>query len=221
MNGQSITLSVNAWWSITNWYLKMQGMMYIVFFVVNRCIKNRKTACWMLGGIVFLMCLTFCIFHVGGRSYFISEMSFFFGTILYEYGNCIKKWFDNHMKYVILVIGILCVLSIGAFVVEDYTIADCVFHNLLCVSVCFMLTIFLYYFEVGNSILTFLNNISLELYLCQFALFALYKAIFRSLQLEVNVWYVLLILVSDILVALIAEKINKIVSKGIIKVIGN
>lgn len=221
MDGQNVIISVSDWWSTTNWYLKMQGLMYIIYFVVNRCVKNTKVSCWILGGTILLMCLAFCIFHVGGRSYFISEMSFFFGVVLYEYGDCIMKWFDKYMKYVIPVTGIICALSLGAFIVDDYTIADCVFHNLLCVSFCFVLIIFLYYFKVGNAILTLFNKISLELYLCQFALFALYKEIFRSMQQEVNVWYVLLVLVSDILVALIAVKINKGIAKGINKVFGN
>lgn len=214
-------MSVRAWWNISNWYLKMQGMMYIIFFVINRCINNRKVACWILGVVVFLMCIIFCIFQVGGRSYYISEMSFVFGVILYEYGSCIKKWFDGHMKFVVLVTCALCVLAMVAFIVDDYTVADCIFHNLLCISFCFMMLILLYYFKIGNSILAFFNNISLELYLCQFALFNLYKAIFRSLQQNINFEYVLFVLVSDIFVSLIAVKLNRRISQKINKVIGN
>lgn len=216
-DGKNIQVSISAWWKSTNWYLKMQGLMYILYFCVNRCIRNKKKACWLLGVILLSICMTCCISKMVGRSYYISELCFWFGIVLYEYGDWIKKCFDKYMKYVMLLIGILCMISLGAFVVKKFTIADCVFHNLLCISACFVMIIFLYYFKIGNVVLSFFNKISLELYICQFGLFDLYKAIFRTLQIKPNFGYVFFVLVSDILIALLAMNVNKIVSNRINK----
>lgn len=152
-----------------------------------------------------------------GRSYYISELCFWFGIVLFEYGDCIKTWFDKYMKYVMVLLGILCMVSLGAFMVKDYTIADFVLHNILCISACFVMSIFLYYFKLGNFVLSFLNKISLELYLCQFGLFDLYKAIFKMLQIEPNFLYVFFVLISDILIALLAVRINKKIASRINK----
>lgn len=208
-----IHVSVSSWWNITNWYLKMQGLMYILFFAAYRFIKNKKASCWVLGGALTAICLLFCIFHIGGRSFFISELSFFFGVMLYEYSNAIKKLFCKKMPYVMILTVILAIVSLAAFKVKSYSIADFFFHNLLCISVYSIICILFYYIKMDNGILKFLNGISLELYLCQFALFDLYKAIFSKMMIEINIWYVLGVLLTDIVVSLLAVRINKAVSR--------
>lgn len=210
-NTDAVSVSLIEWWNTTNWYLKMQLTFYILFFVIFRTIKNSRKASIILGITTFIFCIVLCMNKLVDRSYFISELCFPFGVMLFEFKDYIEKIINKHYKCVIL--GMVCcgILSLFSFLVRDYSFLDFLLHNTLNIVVYFFIMIVLFLFRFENNILAYLKNISFEMYLCQFAIFDFLRHALEYYENEIGLIYVFGALVLDLMIALIMKKVNRIV----------
>lgn len=197
-----------------NWYLIMQAILYIIFYVVFVGLKNGKKASWVINIIIFIWSVLICIFFPDERSYYISEQSFGLGLLLFEYKVEIRKIVERFKFIVFGMVAVLCAVSMSAFFVPDATLEDIITHNLLCIAVYLVFIVFYNYFSINNIILERLKNMSFEMYIFQFAILEFYKQMFAMNEIAINHIYVFLVLVTDIMVAYIFTRIKKVVKNS-------
>ena len=77
---------------LVNWYMPTLTVLYLIFYVSHRIFpKNKFRRVVFLSGVIFIITAILCIFDavtgLNHRVYYISELAFPFGVIIYEYAD--------------------------------------------------------------------------------------------------------------------------------------
>lgn len=217
----TFAMTVSLFLEGINWYIYAMILLYAIFYIVYKYINgdNRKLiTLWCIVIIITLMLLYVSNHYVIiDRSYFISEWAFPFGVTIYCKRDKIDFWINNHIwKISIVMLISLAVLFLGASIANEYTIADLVTHNMMLFPFYYFVMLLCRYFKFGNQMLNFLNSISFEIYLYQFAILIILKKNIHSIDVMYFVWVTVITIVLAFMVSLI-HKIIKVLSEGIKK----
>ena len=134
--------------------------------------KNKFRRVVFLSGVIFIITAILCIFDavtgLNHRVYYISELAFPFGVIIYEYADFFAAFLKK--KYALpSIIAAELVFSFFAITVPEKSLPDLIFHNLMNLFFGLLLIWLLDKFKVGNRILRTMNPYAPFLYLFQFA----------------------------------------------------
>lgn len=193
------------------WYLQVQLILYLLFFIVYRFIKHKHNL------IIFLCCLLYAIVGkcIGlSTTKYESIFAFPLGLLLGEYSEKIKTWEDKCKKYCILSFIGFCVMFVGSIVVPNDIL------KLLCKimsSIMFVLFVacIIQIINIINRITSALGRISLEIYVIQ----GIFLLLFHSSYFNItNSWIYCLVviictLISSFLFHPISQKIYKSVER--------
>ena len=199
-----------------NWYIYAMCILYISFYLVYTLVKNSRYRLSVLWLLVILITIIFLyvskVFHAPGidRSYFISEWAFPLGVTIYEKREELDKLMNDYpIRLFLFMLVFLAATFVGATKVSEYTILDLVTHNLMLVPFYYFVMLACRYITFGNPILKFLNRISFEIYLYQFAVLIIAKEYID----QINVMYFVYVTVLTILLAYIIRCLNVLISK--------
>ncbi len=208
----SFLMSVGAFLKGINWYIYAMCVLYLIFYLVYKYVKNDKyklIVLWSLVILITLMILYFSnAFYEIDRSYFISEWAFPFGVTLYCKREKIDNIINDHLiKTSLLMLILLAIVFILAAKVNNYTVADLITHNLMLFPFYYFVMILCKYFTFGNVILKFLNRISFERYLYQFVILIILKNRMETIGLM----YFVYVTIFTILLACIINKSRQVI----------
>lgn len=199
---------------IINWYIFAQGIAYIVFYLCYTHIQSRKGRVCAMYGVITASCLVFMLLHAN-RSFFISELGFAFGITVYEYRKKLDEWLDKRHALLVGITVIGGAASVLSFFVRDYTVWDLLLHNMLVVSTYMAVFLLSNYIQLGNKVLLYLKKISLELYLYQFPIFMTLIYIYIYFNRGIDVFYILIAMAADVVVASVMHPVNKAIWRRI------
>ena len=162
-----------------NWYMPAMIALYLIFYVGYSIFPESK---WMrnvflVGAVLVIMGVICGIDNLTGlnhRNYYISELAFPFGVLLYEYSDVIagfmkKKW------AVLLIIAAEIVVGGAALVVPEKSLPYLLLHNLMLIPVELLMIWVLDKVEINNVILRTMSRYSLFVYLFQFPILEILK----------------------------------------------
>lgn len=184
-----------------NWYIYSLLVLYIIFYIVYKLTKNRFTRIVGMWAAVILLTFAALIYinnvHDIGRSYYISQWAFVIGLSLYEY----RSEFDELMKKYFMAMNVAMVVFLVvtfafALKADEYTVFDLLSHNLMLLPFFYFVMVACKYFTFDNKILQFLNKISFEIYLYQFAILSVLEEYLG--QLDIN-YFLLSVLITVVL----------------------
>ena len=195
---------------ITNgWYLQVQLMLYLLFFLVYRFIKHQQNL------IIFLCCLLYAVVGkcIGlSTTKYESIFAFPLGLLLGEYSEKIKKWDDKCKKYCILSFIGFCVMFVGSIVVPNDIL------KLLCKimsSIMFVLFVvcIIQTINIINRITSTLGRISLEIYVIQ----GIFLLLFHSSYINIpNGWvYCLVVIICTLISSFLFHPISQKIYKSV------
>lgn len=181
-----------------NWYIYALIFMYFSFYFAYKIFMKRFTrvlAIWLIVIIATFAILFLCRRNIPllGRSYYISEWAFPFGITIYEYKDEIEHALSKYSSFIngfmILLLGITFVIALS---VKEYSVLDLVGHNLMLIPFYFFIFKICRYCLFDNYILHFLNKISFEIYLYQFAFLILLRAYLKPINIKYFLFTVIL-----------------------------
>lgn len=87
---------------LVNWYMPALTVLYLIFYVSHRIFpKNKFRRVVFLSGVIFIITAILCIFDavtgLNHRVYYISELAFPFGVIIYEYADFFAAFFKKEI----------------------------------------------------------------------------------------------------------------------------
>lgn len=188
-------LAVLSGWSLINshmWYIVEIAILYLVFFILYRLIKNRTVATvlmsvFVLGMMYFSLQLAHgedysCSYWFMGEWWYNSSFLFVIGIIVSKHADFFRKIARKAYWALIPVFAVLVFIFGGRthYMLENYSYWSeipgedpAIGDKLRCLSmqlpwiICFVILLLLIMMKVkfGNPVLKFLGTISLELYL--------------------------------------------------------
>ncbi len=191
-----------------NWYLKIQMIMYIVFWLLMLALKNKSNKLFVV--IIFSVSLIYmAIAYISGiETYWFSSTLYFpLGMLLAMYKD--KLYALINKKYIISVL-ISIVLFIAGFGLL-YFIGGSVFYEML-----YTLSVVLIFITIlvkvhGNSkILLFMGNYSLELYLSHTIIYKLLVFVDAG-----NILWFFAAIIASVLLAVLIKKLSDLIVSGI------
>lgn len=197
--------------SLINWYMPAIIALYIIFYVVFSLLpksKNIRNAC--LVGAVFASILIVLYFDnfTGNnyRNYYISELAFPFGVLIYEYADLISRFLKKKSAIFIVIVAEIIFGGI-AFSVPERGLLDLIFHNLMLVPVGFILILLMDKIEINNLILKTMNRYTMFIYLFQFPVLTILKNYYLSNERPFDVFFFLACLGLTCILAVIIQNI--------------
>ncbi len=178
---------------LVNWYMPTLTVLYLIFYVSHRIFpKNKFRRVVFLFGVIFIITAILCIFDavtgLNYRVYYISELAFPFGVIIYEYADFFAAFLKK--KYALpSIIAAELVFSFLAITVPEKSLPDLIFHNLMNLFFGLLLIWLLDKFKVGNRILRTMNPYAPFLYLFQFAVLDVTKNYYITNARPFDIFY--------------------------------
>ena len=192
--GKELFYVLSGWILLNNhmWYIVEIAILYIVFFILYRLIKNRTVAtvlmsAFVLGMMYFSLQLAHgedysCRYWFMGEWWYNASFLFVVGIIVSKHADILRKIARKIYWVLVPVLGVLVwflgkrthhLLETVSYWSEVPGQGPAVMDKLLCLSaqlpwiLCFVLLILLIMMKIrfGNPVLKFLGSISLELYL--------------------------------------------------------
>ena len=194
---QGLSMTLPYW---INWYLKIQVLVYILFYISFKLFKNRNSE------ILLIMTILFCglMILLKYDSYWWNTIICFgVGNLFAKYKNLIVSGLQKINKWIALTSSIL-VFAIAFIIgckINYFTVISSVVF-------CITITVILYYYEFQSKIINFIGNISLEIYLWHLVLL---KLLFRNKEAIINANINLLLFMG--LSVLLAYITNKLITK--------
>lgn len=190
---------------ITNWYLKVQFALYILFFIYAKLIKNKK----ILLLVVYLTCFIYMIigFKCGIDNFWYQSCYMFpLGMTFANYKDTIfrflnfKYWLKLILSFVLFLLAYVPVYIIGGVISEIiFVLAFIQFMIVACVS-----------FSGSSILATFFGKYSLEFYLSHTIILSLFNYFYHENE---NILSFLIFIISSVLLAIIDKKISLAISK--------
>lgn len=198
-----------------NWYVYEAVYFYLGFYVSYKWMKDKeKRVIFLWAGALLLAVVSF----YGGweRAYYYSVLSFPMGLTLCEYKDVLASWVSKGKNMLYLLAVNACIL-LGScsclFLAKDSFLAGVILRNIFGISGMIFLVLFVSVIKIDNVILGFLNRISTEIYLYQFSFLELFRQLYLHYSREIDIQFVMLVLLSTILFACIIRHINYIIKK--------
>ena len=192
---KNIVLGWSEALSLINWYMPAIIILYFIFYIVY-CLfpqaKKARNIC-LTGSIFAVVLIVLCLDHVTGknyRNYYISELAFPFGVLIYEYADFISKFLKKKSSLFIILISEIIFGGI-AFTVPERGVLDLVFHNFMLAPVGLILIWIMNKVEINNFILKTMNRYSMFIYLFQFAVLTILKNYYFSSERPFDVFFFL------------------------------
>ena len=180
-------------------------LYYILFWIIYTFFKNRKTADYLLCGIVFLYSILGKAMNktIGWQ---VESMGFIYGSVLYY---IIPKIGESTQKKCILFGIMSLILGLLYLRYKDvYMIGTWCLKTILGISIISFMTIILNKIEIKNNILKAIGNISYEVYLlCGIIM----RNIFKNVDLISGQYILLVFIVTFISAALLKLLDSKII----------
>lgn len=194
-----ITLTLPTW---TNWYLKIQVMLYIIF-VLTECLFHKvKYSSAII--TVLLLCYIVCVRHMG-------FMNFWWNTVLcYPLGIFMAEIKDdfstkNFMK--IQFIGSILVFIVATYLKQWNNLWGIIASLCFCVIVLYFNTMY----TIGGKILAWTGKRSLEIYMTHLIVIR----ILLSLKVQELPAFVLIFVLAFVYAIVVHKIVDMILSKGI------
>lgn len=178
---------------LVNWYMPTLTVLYLIFYVSHRIFpKNKFRRVVFLSGVIFIITAILCIFDavtgLNHRVYYISELAFPFGVIIYEYADFFAAFLKK--KYALpSIIAAELVFSFLAITVPEKSLPDLIFHNLMNLFFGLLLIWLLDKFKVGNRIISAMNPYAPFLYLFQFVVLDVMKNYYITNARPFDIFY--------------------------------
>ena len=192
--GKELFYVLSGWTLLNNhmWYIVEIAILYLIFFILYRLIKNRTVAtvlmsAFVLGMMYFSLQLAHgkdysCRYWFMGEWWYNASFLFVVGIIVSKHADILRKIARKIYWVLVPVLGVLVwflgkrthhLLETVSYWSEVPGQGPAVMDKLLCLSaqlpwiLCFVLLILLIMMKIrfGNPVLKFLGSISLELYL--------------------------------------------------------
>ena len=194
---QGLSMTFPYW---INWYLKIQVLAYILFYITFKLFKNRNSEILIVSTIMFCGLMILLKYD----SYWWNTIICFgVGSLFTKYKNLIVSGLQKINKWIALITSILVFIIffiIGCKISYFTVISSVVF--------CITITVILYYYQFRSKIINFIGGISLEIYLWHLVLL---KLLFRNKEAIINTNINLLLFMG--LSILLAYITNKLITK--------
>lgn len=177
-------------------------IFYLLFYIIYKTIDNKKADFIMIGATLVISIVSY-IFQIG---WFVECLGFAYGIILYNKENNINSFLEtNYIKKILVEIVVSIILGILYIKLKNVIIINYILKILLGISIISLIICLLRKIKINNKILSFLGNISFEIYL-------LHDMIMQKL-LGLNVTSGLYIVISLTVIIVSASVMNYIDSK--------
>lgn len=173
---QAITMTFPYW---INWYLKIQVIAYILFYIAYKLFKKNKDI-----ALLVLTVISVGIMYIFKLAPFWwnTVICFGIGSILAERKDLILNKLKNTNKYILLVVSLLIsgVLFLLGTKYSNITVISSI-------AFCIFITLLVFTFKFKSRFINFVGNISLEIYLWHLVLLKLlFKNNKNIMNLNVN-----------------------------------
>lgn len=178
---------------LVNWYMPALTVLYLIFYASYRIFpKNKFRRVVFLSGVIFfitsILCISDAVTGLNHRVYYISELAFPFGVVIYEYADFLASFLKK--KYALpLIVTAELVFSFLGITVPEKSLPDLIFHNLMIFPFGLLLIWLLDKFKVGNRILRTMNPYAPFLYLFQFVVLDVMKNYYITTSLPFDIFY--------------------------------
>ena len=177
-------------------------IFYLLFYIIYKTIDNKKADFIMIGATLVISIVSY-IFQIG---WFVECLGFAYGIILYNKENNINSFLEtDYIKKILVEIVVSIILGILYIKLKNVIIINYILKILLGISIISLIICLLRKIKINNKILSFLGNISFEIYL-------LHDMIMQKL-LGLNVTSGLYIVISLTVIIVSASVMNYIDSK--------
>lgn len=175
----------------TNWYIWEIIFFYIVFYLCMH-FNLKKYIVGILCAAALLICITALAFH-WERAFWFSAFSFPFGAAVNRFWDKINDGFRKY-KWLPAAVFVTGAVSVFSVMLPQDTLGGCIARNFFGIMAMSILWIILNYVELENRLLKFFKNISLEVYLYQFAVMTAIRTVFEKHEMAVDLFYVICVL---------------------------
>lgn len=185
------------------WYVQVQLLYYIMFYLVFR---NRKTKSW-LPLMLFLHCVyvVACIAFGLSSLYYERTLIFVFGMIWAEKRIIIDEWAEKG-GYILW--GTMCVLFVGSYVLSCITL-PVLFRGLSYFFLIPTVMLLIRKINIRNAITKFFGSISLEIYVLQGVFLTLFHS--NIVTIENPYLYIAVVSATTILSAFLIRPLFRVV----------
>lgn len=204
----------------SSWYIFESIVLYIIFFLSFK-IKNRKIALSVLFALVAVCAIGFyfsdSFSDVWYRSIFAFPLGVFYSLKKDKIESILLK--RSVIRYIVLILFLIVLLiSRYACVLFDLKYLQVLFDITSSAMFALVAVIMLRKIKLGNKALSFLGNISFEIYLVHFLLVKLIYSLYFNGQINLLLYFVISI-ASTILAAYIMNFIDRSLTKLYMKAI--
>lgn len=204
----------------SSWYIFESIVLYIIFFLSFK-IKNRKIALSVLFALVAVCAIGFyfsdSFSDVWYRSIFAFPLGVFYSLKKDKIESILLK--RSVIRYIVLILSLIVLLiSRYACVLFDLKYLQVLFDITSSAMFALVAVIMLRKIKLGNKALSFLGNISFEIYLVHFLLVKLIYSLYFNGQINLLLYFVISI-ASTILAAYIMNFIDRSLTKLYMKAI--
>lgn len=187
-----------------NWYIYEILIFYITFYLVYSKVRGkyyRELIILIVTLAVFFITIYFDRYGEWSgwtKSYYISCFSFLYGIVIVEHFNQIKRKFCEHnliYSVALFLVGLGCCVSLK---LPDSNWVGVLLKNLMGICIMSLVVEIVTYINPYNipiikSILSFLTERSLEIYLYQFCILDIVKRLYVVNSMQIDFSYVLVV----------------------------
>lgn len=210
-----------------NWYIYEIIVIYLIFYVVNRFVKNKYTKEVLFWVSALAICFVALYFFRNGRwegwtgSYYVSTLSFPLGITIYLHFDSIQGSISRHP--LIISVILMCVAAcscISLAMPRDSVFGGIFFRNIMGGCIMFTLFIMINYVDVTkiavvSPIVLFLTGFSAEIYLYQFCLLDLWSSVYSRLGRNVDLSFVCVVVISTVILGYVTHFVDRRISKTV------
>ena len=226
---KTVILGTQLDWNVTlltqfNWYVYEMIVFYIAFYLLYSMITVPHYREILMAVITVGICfitIYFCRYGTWSgwtQSYYTSSFSFLFGIVLGEHYDKIGKKFCRHgliYSVVLLLVGMGCCVSLK---LPDTNWGGALLKNLMGICVMALVTEFVVFISpqdipILGRIISFLTKRSTEVYLYQFCLLSIVAELYARNNMEIDISYILVVVVSVCVLSSIMHYIDGWVGK--------
>lgn len=192
---KNIALGKSEFPRLINWYMPAIIVLYLIFFAAYRIFPKSKNvrSIFLVGAVFVIISIICCTDHFTGqnhRNYYISELAFPFGVLIFEYADIVTRFLKKKSSIFIIALSEI-LLGVLALKVPEKGLSDLLFHNLMLMPFGLALLWFMDKVKIDNPILNVMNRYTLFIYLFQFPVLDILKAHYISAARPFDVFYFL------------------------------
>lgn len=192
------------------WYLQVQLLLYIIFFVIFWLVKRWKIATVAFATLAYCV---ICVFAGLSSTWYEAVFCFTLGMVVSYYKPQIELFLTKKLRSIIVLLACVAVFVVALFLGNKRTILPNeirivvkILSSLLFVP-CVAISVSLV--NINNVATRFLGKISLEIYVMQgIAL----KFFYDTLEIENDWLYILAVVVTTLLISLVTYPLFNVVN---------